>query len=99
MAMTVGRTWPGRPRPRPDEIFSSWFVRIAAANGLTAAELYRLVVPKGFARFHSDLDRVVGANLVEALSAGTGVEHWLARYPSSLPQRLLMYSLGAAGSV
>lgn len=74
MAMTVGRTWPGRPRPRPDEIFSSWFVRVAVANGLTAAELYRLIVPKGFARFHSDLDRVVGSDLVEALSAGTGVE-------------------------
>lgn len=74
MAMTVGRTWPGRPRPRPDEIFTSWFGRVAGSNGVTAAELFRLLVPKGFARFHSDLDRGGSADLVEALAGGTGVE-------------------------
>lgn len=73
MAMMVGRTWPGRPRPLPDELFSSWFGRVAAANGLTAAELYRLIVPKG-AGFSSDLDRGAGQDLITAMSAGTGIE-------------------------
>jgi hypothetical protein len=73
MAMMAGRTWPGRPRPLPDELFSSWFGRVAAANGLTAAELYRLIVPKG-ASFSSDLDRVAGQDLIAAMSAGTGIE-------------------------
>lgn len=71
--MMAGRTWPGRPRPLPDELFSSWFGRVAAANGLTAAELYRLIVPKG-ASFSSDLDRVAGQDLIAAMSAGTGIE-------------------------
>ena len=74
--MNAGRPaplWPGRPRPLPGETFSSWFARVAATNGLLPDELYEVVTLGS--RLHSrDLDRLATADLLEGLSARTGIK-------------------------
>lgn len=63
--------WPGRPRQLPDESFSSWFARTAAANGLRPGELYRIVQPGGD-RNPRDLDRHADIHLLGLLAERTG---------------------------
>lgn len=70
-AIKTGR-WPGRPRPLPGESLSSWFGRVANANGLTPAELYRVAVPGGL---HSDdLDRAACADFLFEVARRTEVD-------------------------
>lgn len=65
--------WPFRPRPVDDETFSSWFSRLAWANGLEPGELYRVALPGG--RMHrADLDRFACDDLIAGLSTHTGVQ-------------------------
>lgn len=52
----------------PDETFSSWFRRVASANGLNARELYAFLMP-GCQLAGYDLDRHACRNLLENLSA------------------------------
>lgn len=60
---TAELRWPGRPGPLPDETLSSWFVRVAVANGLTAAELQGLLLPR--AQWGGrDMDRFASAEMV-----------------------------------
>lgn len=64
--------WPGHPRLLPDESFSSWFARTAAANGLRPGELFRIVQP-GEDRNPRDLDRHVDGCLLGLLADNTGI--------------------------
>ena len=64
--------WPGRPSPLVDETFSSWFFRVASANGLSPVELCRAAVP-GSHMHGQDLDRHVDPDLLIILAASTGV--------------------------
>ncbi|NVJ93310.1 MAG: TniQ family protein [Methylocystaceae bacterium] len=68
------KLWPGRPLPYHDEIFSSWFTRVAHSNGLSSAELYSVCVPDS-RLFHIDLDRFPNDSLIEALAQHTGVSY------------------------
>lgn len=43
--------------PLEDELFSSWFVRVAHANGLRCNHLARVLVGRGRPLFHGDIDR------------------------------------------
>ncbi|TWA66681.1 TniQ protein [Azospirillum baldaniorum] len=63
--------WPGRPTHLEGESFSSWFTRVAAANGLRPAELYRIVQPGGD-RNPRDLDRYADIHLLSMMSDKTG---------------------------
>lgn len=65
--------WPRRPVPLPDESFSSWFRRLANANGLPASELYAGALPGSYLN-RQDLDRTAGPDLIRALSNHTGVD-------------------------
>jgi len=65
--------WPGRPRPLQDETFSSWFARVAIANGLLPQELFRAALPG--AHLHSrDLDRLACPQLIATMAENTGIE-------------------------
>lgn len=64
--------WPGRPPLMEGESFSSWFARVAAANGLRPAELYRIVQPGG-GLSPRDLDRHGDIHLLGAMADKTGV--------------------------
>lgn len=46
-------------RPLEDEIFSSWFVRVARANGLRCHHLARILTGRGRQLFLGDIDRGV----------------------------------------
>jgi len=64
--------WPGRPPLLEGESFSSWFARVAGANGLRPAELYRIVQPGGD-RNPRDLDRYSDVHLLGAMAEKTGI--------------------------
>lgn len=64
--------WPGHPRLLPDESFSSWFARTAAANGLRPGELFRIVQP-GEDHNPRDLDRHVDGGLLGLMADKTGI--------------------------
>lgn len=63
--------WPGHPRLLPEESFSSWFARTAAANGLRPADLFRIVQPDGL-RVASDLDRYADLPFIDLMAEHTG---------------------------
>lgn len=64
--------WPVRPRPLPDELLSSWVVRLAAANGIKVGTFLYVVCGRRRA-FSQDMDRYVPPDYAQALSDGTGV--------------------------
>ncbi|QJE72350.1 TniQ family protein [Aerophototrophica crusticola] len=72
MAGRTGR-WPGRPELIAGESLTSWFVRVAAANGHRPRDLYRCCLPAG-GNSVPDLDRHAEPGLIHALSDGAGVE-------------------------
>lgn len=71
--MRVDEHWPGRPRLLPNESFSSWFARTAAANGLRPRELHQILQPGGD-RNPRDLDRYADVHLVHRLAECTDRE-------------------------
>ncbi|HYH36849.1 MAG TPA: TniQ family protein [Azospirillum sp.] len=64
--------WPGRPPLLEGESFSSWFARVAGANGLRPTELYRILQPGGD-RNPRDLDRYGDIHLLGTMAEKTGV--------------------------
>ena len=70
---TRNELWPWRPSLLPDETFSSWFARLAAGNGLSPAELYRVAKAGAHPR-PRDLDRYVEPDLQATLAERTGIE-------------------------
>jgi hypothetical protein len=71
MGDTIPR-WPIRPALLCHESFSSWFCRVAWANGLSPTELYAVTLP-GARLFRLDLDRTVADGLLAGLEDATGV--------------------------
>jgi hypothetical protein len=65
--------WPRHPLPLPDESLSSWFQRLAEANGLPSSELYAGALPGSYLN-RQDLDRTAGPDLIKQLSVHTGVD-------------------------
>lgn len=66
------RLWPVRPPPQPDELLSSWIVRLASANGVKLHSFCAHVFP-GVAVWNRDIDRSAPATLLATLSTRTGV--------------------------
>lgn len=64
--------WPIRPPPQPDELLSSWIVRLAAANGIKVSTFLHVIADRERA-FSQDVDRFVPPDLAGALSDGTGL--------------------------
>ena len=64
-----GSLWPMHPRPLPDELLSSWMVRIARAHGSKPILFWKRQVP--FLNFRT-VDRLPGEALLRLISAGTG---------------------------
>ena len=65
----IDRAWFGHPEPYKDESFTSWFCRVAAANGLSPEHFYRSVMP-GARLYLIDLDRFSGEHLFQVMSEG-----------------------------
>ncbi len=67
--------WPVHPQPLPDELFSSWLIRLAHGNGLKVQSFYGGWLGRSIALWNRDIDRSAPPELIAALSASTGVDY------------------------
>lgn len=67
-----GACWPVHPGLQPDELLSSWLVRIARGNGLKLQSFCHMFWP-GVELWTRDLDRSPPAEVLQTLAERTGV--------------------------
>lgn len=65
--------WPIRYKPFPDELLSSWLMRIAHGHGLKAQTFCNLIFGTRYQVWNRDVDRLAPPWLIDALVQGTGV--------------------------
>lgn len=70
--MLSGKVWPAHPKPLPDELLSSWIVRVAEANAIKLQTLSWMLFGNGLSPWNRDIDRSAPRWLIEALSQHTG---------------------------
>jgi hypothetical protein len=63
--------WPGHAKPMPDELLTSWFVRLASANGLSTRNFAKCAF--GGPIWSRDLDLEAQPSLLESLAVGAHV--------------------------
>lgn len=73
--MGHGAIWPAHPKPLPDEILSSWIVRVADANGIKLQTLTRMLFGPDLTPWNRDVDRSAPDWLLRTLSQHTGATH------------------------
>lgn len=78
--MLSGNYWPAHPQPLPDELLSSWLVRIAHANGLKLQTFCDQVFGKERQLWNRDIDRLAPDWLIRKLHAHTGASLQAARH-------------------
>lgn len=71
--------WPIRYKPLPDELLSSWLVRLAHGHGLKVQTFCNLMFGNRRQVWNRDIDRLAPDWLVEALALHTGTPMELAR--------------------
>jgi hypothetical protein len=67
-----GLLWPIHPHPLPDELLSSWLVRLARANGLKVQTLTRMIFGGDTSIWTRDIDTLASDEFLAALSRCTG---------------------------
>ncbi|MDO9071636.1 MAG: TniQ family protein [Rubrivivax sp.] len=65
--------WPVHPQPLPDELFSSWLIRLAHGNGLKVQSFYGGWLGRSVEIWNRDIDRLAPPDLISALSSSTGI--------------------------
>lgn len=70
-AMTAA-LWPIRYKPLPDELLSSWLVRLAHGHGLKVQTFCNVIFGNRFQVWNRDVDRLAPKWLVDELSRRTG---------------------------
>lgn len=70
--------WPIHPKPYPDELLSSWLMRIAIQLGLNLNHLCRLLLD-GKKAPPREIDRVYSEILIKRLAEGTGQSQEVVR--------------------
>lgn len=65
--------WPVHPQPLPDELFSSWLIRLAHGNGLKVQSFYGGWLGRSVAMWNRDIDRLAPPDLISVLSSSTGI--------------------------
>ena len=73
MIREEGALWPVRPHLLPDELLSSWIVRIAGANGLKVQHFSDVVFGNQHQIWNRDIDRLAPRWLLSSLARHTGV--------------------------
>src|SRR3954466_10189782 len=71
-ANPVGPKWPIPVSLLPDELFSSWLVRVALAHGCDPLTLTRTIWPR-WRVWCSDLDRGIDASHLKSISECSGI--------------------------
>lgn len=67
-----GQLWPIRPRPFPDELLSSWLVRLAHGHGLKVQTFCNLTFGSQLQVWNRDIDRLAPPWLLRELLYRTG---------------------------
>ena len=78
--------WPVHPRPLPDELLSSWLVRLAHANGYKTQTFYAFYLGRDAVLWNRDLDRTISGAILDRVAHG-------AALPSSTLEKLTLRSL------
>lgn len=73
LSSTQQQLWPVHPQPLPDELLSSWLIRLAHGNGLKVQSFYGGWLGRTFAMWNRDIDRLAPLDLIAALSSSTGI--------------------------
>lgn len=71
--------WPIRYKPLPDELLSSWLVRLAHGHGLKVQTFCNMLFGTRRQVWNRDIDRLAPAWLIDGLVAGTGTDIGRAR--------------------
>lgn len=71
--MTHGKVWPAHPKPLPDELLSSWFVRVAEANEIKLQTLSWLLFGYNRSPWNRDIDHIAPPWFAEAVCMHTGI--------------------------
>lgn len=64
--------WPVHPHPLPDELLSSWMIRLARANGFKVHNFYALFFGKDRQIWNRDIDHHAPPWLIDQLAARSG---------------------------
>ena len=89
--MLTGELWPAHPRLLPDELLSSWIVRIAEANGIRLYTLTLALFGDRLTPWHRDVDRLAPKWLLKAICAKTGTGYWDAYHATLTGYRTRLY--------
>jgi hypothetical protein len=74
--------WPLHLKPLPDELLSSWVVRLAHAHGLKVQTFSRLLGGSGYHIWNRDIDRAAPSWLIDVLCRNTATPIESARQTS-----------------
>lgn len=71
---TVANTtlWTIRPKSKPDELLSSWLVRLADCNGLKLQTFCNMMCGRDRAIWNRDIDKLADPGLLAILAKGSG---------------------------
>jgi hypothetical protein len=89
--MPYGKTWPAHPKPFPDELLSSWIVRVAQANGIRLQPLSWMLFSNAQSPWNRDIDRSAPPWLIKALSHYTGTNYWDVFHTTLVTYRTRLY--------
>lgn len=70
--MLSGKLWPAHPKPLPDELLTSWIVRVAEANGAKLQSLCWNLFGNDRSPWNRDADRAAPPWLIKTFSEHTG---------------------------
>lgn len=89
--MLSGKLWPAHPQPLPDELLSSWIVRIAEANGVKLQTMTHLLFGLYNLPWNRDIDRLAPKWLLKGICAHTGSSYWDAYRLTLSGYRMRLY--------
>lgn len=89
--MLSGKLWPAHPKPLPDELLSSWIVRIAEANGVKLETMTHLLFGSYLLPWNRDIDRLAPKWLLKGICAHTGTPYWDAYRTTLAGYRTRLY--------
>lgn len=89
--MAHGRIWPAHPKPLPDELLSSWIVRVARANGIKLQTLCWMLFGNARSPWNRDIDRSAPIWLLKTMCEHTGTNYWDIYHTTLATYRTLLY--------
>lgn len=89
--MLSGKIWPAHPHPLPDELLSSWIVRVAAANGVRLQPLCWMLFGNAQSPWNRDIDRNAPPWLIKAFSQRIGISYWDIFHTTLVTYRTRLY--------